>query len=494
MTVHWHFLLLGFLLAYKCFGQNLVQNHDFSTNTTNNIYPSLHADIETASFWSRNQSSNGWPSNFIGTSHRIYSANYHQLNTPNPYSGDGVGWLWFYLSPSNLSNTNRVSIHRNELNNALFKDTIYCVETHVRAFPVFLAGFRYGHTHKNLGFYLTDAPALPTPEPWNDGIVPQVWNNTGYIDNDSAWRQVKGSFTATGGEQYLFIGNFDPISEPGIQYAFFGTTTHPWDAGIILFDAVMVYNCRDTVFSITLPDTTVCHGTAVQLLPLVQGFKLQDTVRTYTWHTPLGSFTQTDSTFLATQPGTYTLEVEINHRFTATQTITVNWLDPKPDTAFLPPSLPWCRNEQLALAVPYIDSATYSWNTGSTDTLIQAERPGYYTVTINHPCWQYTTGVELLPQNCEDLWVPNAFTPDGDGINDYFEIFGLHQTNGLPLSLTVTDRWGNLVYQNHNYHNEWDGTVGGQPLQAGVYTYRIIYYKVQGGRDYLKQGTVTIIR
>jgi gliding motility-associated-like protein len=473
--------------------QNLVQNWDFSTkNPSTPQFGSVLSPIETVAFWTPNKSPNSFQNNQAGTAHKLLTGYYQILNMPNPYTGDAIGLIWFYHDLSLVSNNmQRLSIHRNIMSNQLEKDTIYCIETYVRAWTGVFGGFHYGYTHKNLGFYFTSDTALPSSEPWNNGIVPQVWNNTGYIDNDSSWRQVKGSFTAAGGEQYLFIGNFDPISEPAIQIA---PSTHPWNASMIWFDAVMVYNCRDTVFSITLPDTTVCHGTAVQLLPLVQGFKLQDTVRTYTWHTPLGSFTQTDSSFLATQPGTYTLEVEINHRFTATQTITVNWLDPKPDTAFLPPSLPWCRNEQLALAVPYIDSATYSWNTGSTDTLIQAERPGYYTVTINHPCWQYTTGVELLPQNCEDLWVPNAFTPDGDGINDYFEIFGLHQTNGLPLSLTVTDRWGNLVYQNHNYHNEWDGTVGGQPLQAGVYTYRIIYYKVQGGRDYLKQGTVTIIR
>lgn len=494
-----------FLSTIATSAQNIVRNWDFSTICSCGLVSTtIGSTSEFFDGWRPHVAKNGIR-NVPRGGVTIHAPSYSQFRfgvngCPHPYSGTGYLSLAFSVKPEYvnfLQNQSELSMHINSLLQTLQKDTAYCVEMHVRAWNGKLTGYYSCETHDKLGVYFTDQDSLPSPFPWQDGIAPQVWNNTGYIDNLDHWRPVRGSFKANGGEQFMYIGNFSPFSSPRLQHTVrtqFGDTCNTAGIGQILVDAVMVYNCRDTVFGITLPDTTVCYGTPVTLHPLVAGFKLEDTVRTYTWHTPMGTFANTDTFFTATQPGNYTLEVLINKRFKATQTIAVKWMLPEPDTALLPQTLPWCRDEKVLLHVPYIDSATYRWNNGSTDTLTFAERPGYYSVEITHPCWQHTTGVEVVPQNCEDLWVPNAFTPDGDGTNDFFEVRGLHETNGIPISLLVLDRWGNTVYQSNNYQNTWDGTNQGQPLQAGVYTYRIIYYKVAGGRDYLKQGTVTLIR
>ena len=60
------------------------------------------------------------------------------------------------------------------------------------------------------------------------------------------------------------------------------------------------------------------------------------------------------------------------------------------------------------------------------------------------------------------------FTPNGDGINDYWRIPNLSQMGRVQV--TVFDRWGNIVYQYSDYHNNWDGTYRGKPLPAGAYT------------------------
>jgi len=500
--------IIGFLFPLCLLGQNLASNGNFVNISGIHNSVAIFRNIDYWIGWKPHYGKNGtynWHSGGIADNplYGIYAAGIG-LN-PIQYSGKGYMSITFYVNQMNEYHLGtgggtpmcNFSIHKNNLTSILQKDTTYCVEMHVRVWGGFLTGYWHCHTHDKLGVYFTDQDSLPSASPWRDGIVPQVWNNTGYIDNTDHWRPVRGSFVASGGEQYMYIGNFAPYSSPPLQFQTSpdGRPCNTADRSFVLIDAVMVYNCRDTVFNITLQDTTVCHGTTVTLAPLVAGFKLEDTVRTYTWHTPMGTFTNADTFFVATQPGTYTLEVMTNKRFKATQTITVKWMAPEPEPRLLPEGpLPWCRDQRLPLHAPYIDSAQYRWNNGSTDTLTYYDWPGTYTVDITHPCWQYTESVEVEPRNCYDIWIPNAFTPDGDGTNDFFEIRGLHEENGLPITLYITDRWGKVVFQSNDYKNTWDGTYNGQPLQAGVYTYRVIYNKVKGGINYEEYGTVQIVR
>ena len=495
-------IFMLFIVPVK--SQNMVSNWDFSQPCGCGLTStSLGSGVQFFKDWTFHVASNGiWNSKRAGiTSFSPPNAFYRPgINgCPLPFHGNGYMAMPITVYPQYLqmvSNQSELPLHRNTLLETLNKDTTYCVEMQVRAFNGILTGYYSCETHDKLGVYFTDQDSLPTPFPWQDGIVPQVWNNTGYIDNLNDWRQVKGSFVANGGEQYLYIGNFDPFSSPPYQHT---VRTVPSEIcntagiGYIFVDAIMVYNCRDTVFEVQLKDTTVCYGERVALLPVLNGFKLEDTVTTYTWQTPMGSFAQTDSSFLATQPGTYTVEVEINKRFKATQTIVVHWLDPKPDTAMLPATVQKCLNKETMLTIPQMDSVHYLWNTGSADTALRVLHPGYYEVTLNHPCWQYTTGTYVEDENCETLFVPNAFSPNSDGVNDYFVIRGLNNYLGTPLKLIISDRWGKIVFKSNDYQNNWDGTFNGVLLPQDVYTYRLFYYPGELGWEALKEGTITII-
>ena len=154
-------------------------------------------------------------------------------------------------------NWSPLSLHRNVLQDTLKRDSLYCVETHVRAWNGKTGGFWSCETHDKLGFYFTDQDSLPTPYPWRDGIVPQVWNSTGYIDNLNDWRPVRGAFTALGGETFMYVGNFSPFSSPPLQHSSGNSPCNTAGRGHILADAFMVYNCRDSLFEVNLKDTTV---------------------------------------------------------------------------------------------------------------------------------------------------------------------------------------------------------------------------------------------
>ena len=84
------------------------------------------------------------------------------------------------------------------------------------------------------------------------------------------------------------------------------------------------------------------------------------------------------------------------------------------------------------------------------------------------------------------LEIPNVFTPNGDGFNDFFVIEGIE--NCELTKLIIRNRGGSVVFQSNAYHNNWDGGN----LEAGTYYYQF-YYKVHGIGE-TRTGTLTIVR
>ena len=106
---------------------------------------------------------------------------------------------------------------------------------------------------------------------------------------------------------------------------------------------------------------------------------------------------------------------------------------------------------------------------------------GIYEVTSIDACGeQGTTIIEV--ETCETV-IPNVFSPNSDGDNDFFRIQG---NEGFPgSSLEVYNRWGQLVYESVNYQNNWRG----DGLAEG--TYYIIYNRSDGE---VFTGTATLLR
>jgi gliding motility-associated-like protein len=100
------------------------------------------------------------------------------------------------------------------------------------------------------------------------------------------------------------------------------------------------------------------------------------------------------------------------------------------------------------------------------------------------------------------LYIPNAFTPNGDGINDQFQIRISENCEMVKFNLQVFDRWGRLVFQTTSLDNDqsWDGKFENQDLQQGVYLFKLtaemLSYNNQKSEPvkYNKQGSVVLIR
>lgn len=143
--------------------------------------------------------------------------------------------------------------------------------------------------------------------------------------------------------------------------------------------------------------------------------------------------------------------------------------------------------------------ATYAWSFGdsATSNMLSPShvygQAGSYAVTLivsGLPACPDTATQTVVVEN-DSLFLPNVFSPNGDGINDVFN-FRVPPAQGFVLN--VYDRWGNLVHTSLNPNDKWDGTRGnGQPVPEGVYYYAI---QVIGIEDVVidQAGWVTVVR
>ncbi len=194
-----------------------------------------------------------------------------------------------------------------------------------------------------------------------------------------------------------------------------------------------------------------------------------------------------------------------------TDTIQVNFLGNV--TLNVPESLSICENE-LPFTLPIVSSGTevFNWSllsgsgsvTEITNSSVTFEglTNGENTFLISAgqtPCAASDTlRVNLLASNdplCSNsqLFIPNGFSPNGDGVHDVFFIENL---NGILLSLRVFNRWGELVYESDSYQNDWNGVANqgvvlvGEELPEGIYFYLI---QIPGETD-AREGYITIWR
>ena len=179
-------------------------------------------------------------------------------------------------------------------------------------------------------------------------------------------------------------------------------------------------------------------------------------------------------------------------------------VNPNPTAGFEPD--PWITTMDTPL-IEFINLSTsdstligYEWDFGDGDTSDEEnpshtfQDPGEYEITLRietiNGCWDTTLAVVALTEYVQ-LFIPTAFTPNGDGLNDVFQVKG---TPMADYNLYIYNRWGQQVWSTHNYEISWNGEDKfGNPVESGSYIYKI------QGTDYQKtpvlyEGTVNVVR
>jgi gliding motility-associated-like protein len=144
--------------------------------------------------------------------------------------------------------------------------------------------------------------------------------------------------------------------------------------------------------------------------------------------------------------------------------------------------------------------ATIAWTpsssiTGGANTFTPIAKPNVttnYTMTVTDANGCISTDNALVTVIPYCIKVMNAFTPNGDGLNDRWLV-----TTGASctkkIAVAIFNRYGNTVYKTDNYQNNWDGTYNGKPVADGTYYFTVTYTTITDKTIFIK-GDVTILR
>ena len=227
-------------------------------------------------------------------------------------------------------------------------------------------------------------------------------------------------------------------------------------------------------------DQTVCEGATILL-----DASLPNT--DYLWQDG------TDlPTFLATESGTYWVEVTRNN-CTASDTIQLTFsslsVDLGKDTSL-------CEGESILLSVPEIYDA-YEWQNGSTSNELEANNSGVYWIKVQQENCFANDSITIRTISCEaespcQLYVPNVFSPNNDGTNDTFQPFSNCDLENYRLE--IYDRWGNRLFITEDIQQAWNGMFNNEQLDVGVYIVKTIYKLPERRRPDIEFHTLTIVR
>lgn len=169
----------------------------------------------------------------------------------------------------------------------------------------------------------------------------------------------------------------------------------------------------------------------------------------------------TNSTYSTADTGYYHVEVTYTDGCKNSDTIHLSHYY-LPRFAF-PKDTVLCDGDDMILLVP-LNETTFLWQDNSVENEYYVADSGQYKLTTTNKCGTWSDSINVSYKYCGEVYVPNVFTPQNDGVNDYFSIKGIEEQ---VWELVIYSRWGNLVFQTENYKNNWQAAN----CQSGIYYY-----------------------
>jgi gliding motility-associated-like protein len=285
-------------------------------------------------------------------------------------------------------------------------------------------------------------------------LMPSVYNHTGV-----RWQD--------GSAQMPYL-----ISQPG-QY-----TILAFNQCDTVSDALQVgYQTTPTVTLGT--DLTPCDGTSVTLTA-------NGSEPVLVWHN--GAF---GSDYNVTQSGLYWVMCQ-NQCGIAIDTVEVRYVSvPRVQ---LGPDLLLCDGVTYETNL-LPERADYIWNDGLTEYNRAISSPGTYWLSASNQCGQTTDTLEAVYQDCScAIYLPIAFTPNDDDINDVFNV--KYQCDFEEFVIRIYNRWGQKTFESFEPEYGWNGSVNGGEYFApdDVYLYEVQYKLVKDIEPVVLRGQILLVR
>ncbi|MBO0934099.1 gliding motility-associated C-terminal domain-containing protein [Fibrella aquatilis] len=246
----------------------------------------------------------------------------------------------------------------------------------------------------------------------------------------------------------------------------------------------------NTRLSITAQAKGFCAGDSVLLTaPVANSIA-------YEWYRN-GELTATGPKLTARQSGIYKLKGKVGTSTCGLLSDSVSvdkW--PLPVLPLLGQSM-ICPKDSMRITTTENADWRYQWMhngkiVGTKWSLMLRDTGSYYVnVFSEHNCLTRSS-MQVVSYNIDcptdRLFIPNAFSPNHDGLNDRWEIININRSPGCEVY--VYNRWGELVFQSTGYDSPWDGTYRGEVVAANVYSYVI----VQPSLPHRYSGTLTVLK
>ena len=424
--------------------------------------------------------------------------------TLNASVASAVSYLWSTGAASPTIRAFQAGTYWCEVNNGcIFRDTI--VITAVLPSPTVNLG-------ADISICGTNPQALDAANPgstylWQDGSTNQTYTVT---NSGTYWAQVTSSNGCSMRDSIQIIFNPYPIFNLGpdtdicqgtsalLNATVSGALNYLWNTGSttptinvsvpgLYWCEVMRNGClfRDSLtITGTKPnpvvnlgnDVSVCEEVVVSLDATYPG-------ATYLWQD--GS---TNPIYNVTTPGTYSVEVNLNGCKNSDTVRISHQLKPK---FTLGPDQVVCPGNPLVLTPALNPTWQLSWEDGSTSPTHTISEPGQYSLSAINNCGSTTDDIIVSKGVCK-VFMPSAFTPNNDGLNDYFKALGTETVTKFELK--IFNRWGELVFHTTNKSAGWNGKLSGVEQSSAVYVYVVQYVDINSPQPQTLKGTLTLIR
>lgn len=228
----------------------------------------------------------------------------------------------------------------------------------------------------------------------------------------------------------------------------------------------------------------------------------------WTFGNGIGTSTLPNPTYCYTSDGTFNVSATVTDIIGCVGTTTLmNYVTvyPLPTADFSASPQPATElNNQVTFTDLSLGAISWIWSFGADDSASVLQNPVYtfqdtgtfaiqLIVTNSYGCQDDIT-LDVLVNPDYAVYIPNTFTPNGDGKNDLFFPQGVG-INMNKFTMYIFDRWGNMIYKTETWPGGWDGTVQGtsRPCQEDVYVYKITTMNPEGSRK-VYIGHINLIR
>ena len=402
-------------------------------------------------------------------------------------------------------------------------------------------GGEYTFRSNNIGFHFSVHPLYQSEAEPVD--AEPYWEIPTIVSHYDEWQKYSFNITPTEDVHVMTIGNFrddenTEISPNGINGAYYfidhifvrptnynlqvignkdlcyGESTTLYAVGdfdyrwaistdpttIISTDSIMVvkplitttyivYGNNDTT-SITIsvsdpipldlgPDRLLCQGEKLKLDIATWG-------ATYLWQD-----SSTKSKYTIRSDGIYWVDVTVDGCTVRDSIIIVYQALPVVELGH---DMIMCPGDIITLDA-YIPGADYLWQNESNSSNTEVTQPGQYwvEVTLNGCSNRDTVNIYFDDESCYcELFVPNAFSPNGDGLNDL--LLAKPKCPVDKYSFNVYNRWGSKVFESDQPGEGWNGYFNGRLSPVGVYIYQASFNYRGSDKPKVQKGSVTLIR